>query len=520
MKKNNYYITTALPYASAMPHIGNVYEAILTDAIARYKRLDGYNVFFQTGTDEHGQKINDKAKEHNMSAKDYANGISLQIKELFDQIKISYDKFIKTTDQEHEEAVSNMFNYFLKNDDIYLGFYEGLYSKAEEAFIKEKDLINGLLPSGEKPILMKEETYFFKLSKYQDRLIKHIQDNPMFIMPESRRNEMLQFLKEPLIDLSISRTSFDWGIRIKSNPKHVVYVWLDALSNYITGLGYDPKNITQPIQFLDFWPCDVHVLGKDISRFHAIYWPIFLMALGVELPKTVFAHPWVLMNHQKMSKSQGNVIYTQDLLKYLGLDATRYYCLSEIPYKEDGNLTYELVIDKTNNDLVNTLGNLLNRTLGMLKKYNNQTLIKQVSSDNDSVELLNYLENVLTLTNKSMDEFKVSEALNHIMEIARKANKYIELTTPWVLFKEQNTEKLNACLYNLFQSLYYLGVLLQPFIPDTAEKILNTLNIKERSFLDLKLNNVEEGIYPSSCILFERIDKDKMMDKIVEENEK
>lgn len=522
MKKNkNYYITTAIPYASAIPHIGNVYEAILTDAIARYKRLEGYNVYFQTGTDEHGQKIMDKAKEKGISSKEYADNISLEIRKIFDSINISYDNFVKTTDEFHEKSVSNMFEYFLKNDDIYLGTYEGLYSKTEEAFVKEKDLIDGLLPSGEKPILMKEETYFFKLSKYQDRLIKHINENPDFIMPESRRNEMLQFLKEPLIDLSISRTSFDWGVKVLFDPKHVVYVWLDALSNYITGIGFDPYNEKQPEEFLNNWPCDVHILGKDISRFHAIYWPIFLMALNVELPKTVFAHPWVLMNQQKMSKSKGNIIYTQDLVNYLGVDPTRYYCLSEIPYKEDGNLTFELVIEKTNNDLVNTLGNLLNRTLGMLKKYNNQELKKGYSDDIDSKELLEYLENVYTITQGYMKEFKVGDALNSIMEIARKANKYIELTAPWTLFKEQNFEKLNAVLYNLFQSLYYLAILLQPFIPTTALQIIETLKIENKNFEDLKLNMVKEGNYPQSCILFERIDKEKLMDKIVlEKNEK
>ena len=512
-----YFLTTAIAYSSAIPHIGNVYEAILADAICRFRRAMGDDVFFQTGTDEHGQKIESKAEAAGLSPKAYADHISSEIKRIYDSVGVSYDYFIRTTDDYHEEAVQAIFKKLYDQGDIYLGKYEGWYSVSDEAFIFEKDIVDGKGPSGDTLVWTSEDTYFLRLEKYQDRLLKHIEDNPEFIAPESRKNEMIQnFLKEPLPDLSVSRTSFKWGVPVKFDNKHVVYVWVDALSNYITSLGYNPdKPFTE--QYNKFWPADVHLIGKDILRFHTIYWPIILMALGLELPKKVFGHPWILVNKGKMSKSVGNTMYTDDLVKYFGVDTVRYYVLHEIPFAQDGNITYELLIERNNSDLANTIGNLVNRTIGMAKKYR-QGLVKKVELDEPfefslKEKALEALPNII----KYMDELKVADALEEVVILARHANKYIDVAAPWALFKDESKQtELDYVLYQLVETIRFVGTLLKPFIPNTSARILELIKVNNDDFESLSsFGQIEEVTLETSEVLFERYDLDKKLEEIL-----
>lgn len=511
-----FYLTTAIAYASAIPHIGNVYEVILADAIARFKRLDGYDVFFQTGTDEHGQKIENNAILKNQTPKEYASQISSEIKRIYNEVGISYDQFVRTTDERHIKSVQAVFKKLYDQGDIYLGEYEGWYSVADESFILEKDIVDGKAPSGDTPVWTKEETYFLKLSRYQDRLIKHINENPKFIEPKSRRNEMMQnFLKEPIPDLAVSRTSFKWGVPVEFDKGHVVYVWIDALNNYITGLDYNPNNEPSSA-YKKYWPADVHLIGKDILRFHTIYWPIMLMALGLELPLQIFGHPWILFNKGKMSKSVGNVMYTDELIKHFDVDVIRYYVLHEISYAQDGNITYESIIERSNSDLANTIGNLVNRTIGMVHKYR-QGFVKRVvlkepfelNLEEKSLELLPNIRN-------NMEKMRVADALEEIVKLARFSNKYIDVSKPWVLFRgEEKAEVLDHVLYRLLETIRYIAVTLQPFLPQTAQKIARQLGIKDLKFSSLdKFGNYKEQTLGSAKVLFERYDIAKKMEDI------
>ena len=426
MKKEKYYISTAIAYTSGKPHIGNTYEIVLADAIARYKRMMGYDVYFQTGTDEHGEKIELKAKEKNISPKEFVDGVKDEIKRIWDIMNTSYDRFVRTTDTNHEKIVQKIFKKMIENDDIYKGEYRGLYCTPCESFWTESQLVDGKCPDCGREVKEKnEEAYFFRLSKYQDRLIDYIEKHDDFIKPESRKNEMLNnFIKPGLQDLCVSRTSFSWGIPVLSDPKHVVYVWLDALTNYITNIGYDPDGSSD--EFNKLWPADLHLIGKDIVRFHTIYWPCFLWSLGLELPKQVFGHPWLLTNNDKMGKSKGNVIYADDLVNYFGVDAVRYYVLHEIPYANDGNLTYELLIERINTDLANTLGNLVNRTISMANKYFEDKIYYSNITDNLDIELINSVNNLYSLIEDKMNNLQVGLALDDIFEVLRKCNKYID----------------------------------------------------------------------------------------------
>ena len=516
--KKKYYITTAIAYASAIPHIGNVYEAIMADSIARFKRLEGYDVFFQTGTDEHGQKIEQNAAKQDLNPQAYVDMIASDIQRIYDLVNVSYDKFIRTTNIEHQKSVQAIVKKLYEQGDIYLGKYEGWYSVSDEAYISENDIIDGKAPSGDIPVWTSEDAYFLKLSKYQDRLIQHIKDHPEFIMPESRRNEVLQnFLSEKLPDLSISRTSFKWGIPVSFDDQHVVYVWIDALSNYITGLGYHPEQPNAPL-FEQYWPANVHLIGKDIMRFHAIYWPILLMALNIELPKQIFGHPWILFDKNKMSKSVGNVLYVDDLVKHFGVETIRYYVLHEIPYAQDGNITYELLIERNNSDLANTIGNLVNRTIGMAKKYRDgmvkKTMIKEPFELSLEEKALPVLEKMI----HKMDQLKVGDALDEVLQLARHANKYIDVSEPWNLFKDEaKQETLDHVLYHLVETIRYIGVLLQPYLPQTAEKILNLIKAEKRSFESLKtFGQTQNVLLEASEVLFERYDADKKMSEILE----
>lgn len=506
-KTNKFYITSALPYTSSYPHIGNMYELILTDCIARFYKLAGHDVYFQTGTDEHGLKIAEKASEAKMSPKDYVDKIVAYIKDNLKLLNIEYDNFVRTTDDTHTEAVAKIADVMFKKGDIYLSSYEGLYSKAEEAYVSEKDLVDGLLPSGEKPILMKEVAYFFALSKYQAKLVKHIEDHPRFIMPESRRNEILAFLKEPLLDLCVTRSSFDWGVKVNFDKKHVLYVWLDALCNYITGIGYSPDKSST--KFSELWPANAHIVGKDITRFHCVYWPCFLMSLGLELPETVFGHPWVLTHQTKMSKSLGNTIYADEFVKTFGVDKVRFYCLSEIPFKDDGNLTYDLVLEKTNTELVNTLGNLVNRTFGMLAKYFDSKFKPTYTSfDKNFQEIDAYIESLPGKLTDLFQEYKVAEAAKTILELARTANKFIDLEEPWNLFKNQEHGKLMAVLTTLFKVIRVLSITLLPFIPESAKKIQAMLEISEDTLDSVLVKSpFKEIFFKKPEILFVRLDK-------------
>ena len=476
---NKFYLTTAIAYTSAVPHIGNVYEAVLADAICRYKRFKGYQVFFQTGTDEHGQKIQDKAASLGISPKEHVDNISKEIKAIYDRMNISYDYFIRTTNPHHEEIVQKIFRKLYENGDIYKGYYEGNYCKACESFFTNTQLADGKCPDcGGDVTLEKEEAYFFRLSKYQDRLVDHIKTHPEFIQPESRKNEMLNnFLANPLPDLCVSRSTFDWGVKVDFDPKHVIYVWIDALSNYITDIGYNPNGEHGKL-FKEYWPANVHLIGKDILRFHTIYWPIMLMALDLELPKQIFGHPWILFNKEKMSKSKGNVLYTDDLIRHYGVDATRYFVLHEIPFAQDGNLTNELMIERTNTDLANTLGNLVNRTISMQRKYfPNGVSFRGINTEYDR-ELVDKCYLTRSRVDKLMDEFKVADAIEEIMNLLRRANKYIDENEPWRLAKDEDKQDiLENVLYTLLETIRYAATLLQSFIPTTAQEIFNQLNV-------------------------------------------
>ncbi len=509
-----FYISTSILYTSAIPHIGNLYEIILTDAIVRFKRLEGYDVYFQTGTDEHGQKIEKAARLNNLEPIKYSDYISSEIKKIFDTFNISYDYFFRTTSKFHEEAVQQIFDKLLKKGDIYLGHYEGYYSLAEESFVMEKDLIDGRTKLGDEPIWTSEEVYFFKFSKYQDWLINYIKSNPDFIKPEIRKNEILSFLKEPLYDVSVTRSKFKWGIPILNDKNHIVYVWIDALTNYITSLGY-PK-IDSP-NFKKYWPCDCHIVGKDILRFHAIYWPIILNSLNLPIPKKIFAHPWILVDKKKMSKSLGTNIFPDFLVKHFSVDEIRYFCLSEIPYAQDGNLTYELIIERSNSDLCNTLGNLLNRTIGMIKKYRGGVLKKVILNDTDSKNLENKCLGIYEKVKTKMDEYNVSGAIFEIMELARFANKYVDLKMPWQLFKDKKDDELDNCLYHLIETIRFLSIILDPFIPETAKKIREQINYDG---LDFKLLN-KFGLYDKNpndaVLLFPRYDISEKLKEVIED---
>lgn len=510
-----FYITTSILYASALPHIGNIYEIILADVIARFKRLDGYDVFFQTGTDEHGQKIEQNALKQNLSPQTYVQKISAQIKNIFDKVNIKYDNFIQTSESKHKKTVQLIIDKLLAKGDIYLGVYEGWYSVAEESYVMPKDLIDGKTLNGEVPVWTKESVYFLKLSRYQERLISYLNNENHLVLPTDKKKEMLNLLSTPLPDLSISRTSFKWGIPFNFDNQHIVYVWIDALSNYLSGLDYHPitSSQKQPSSFVRYWPCDLHVIGKDISRFHLIYWPILLMALDLSLPKQFLIHPWILFNNRKMSKSTNNVIYVEDLLKVFSVDAIRYFVLHETPYASDGILTNELLLERYNTDLVNNLGNLLSRALGMIAKYSHYRLTKPLSMNTNSLthmidlpkEALALLPNV----REEMSFFRVGDALEKIMKLVRLCNKYIDLVQPWNLVKSVSEKTtLNAFLYNLIETLRFIGVVLKPFLPDTADMILTQIKAEITSFASLEEFNVTQSkfLYPQAK-LFERLEK-------------
>ena len=506
-----YYISTAIAYTSGKPHIGNTYEIVLADAIARFKRLEGYDVYFQTGTDEHGEKIELKAKDQGKTPKQFVDEVSSEIKRIWDIMNTSYDKFVRTTDEIHENQVKKIFKKMYDNGDIYLGEYKGLYCTPCESFWTESQLVDGKCPDcGREVKEASEEAYFFKLSKYQKKLEEFLENNKEFLQPEARRNEMLNnFIKPGLQDLCVSRTSFSWGIPVPFNDKHVVYVWLDALTNYITNIGYDVDNPSE--EFKKWWPCDLHLIGKDIVRFHSIYWPAFLWSLGVDLPKKIFGHPWLLTNNDKMSKSKGNTIYADLLVEKYGVDAVRYYVLHEIPFSNDGNLTYELLEERYNSDLANILGNLVNRTISMNKKYFNNVVVNSDSKEEVDNDLINVVLSAKEKVTKCMDDLRIADAIDEVFNIFRRCNKYIDETTPWVLAKEENKDRLKRVLYNLLESIRIGAVLLQSFLPDTSKEIFRQLNTEDNSFDSinefgkLKVGSTLNDPKP----LFIRIEKDK-----------
>ena len=502
--KEKYYITTAIAYTSGKPHIGNTYEIVLADAIARYKRSQGYDVFFQTGTDEHGQKIELKAEEAGVTPKEFVDNVSAEIKRIWDLMDTSYDKFIRTTDEDHERQVQKIFKKLYDQGDIYKGYYEGLYCTPCESFFTESQLVDGKCPDcGREVQPAKEEAYFFKMSKYADRLIEYINEHPEFIQPVSRKNEMMNnFLLPGLQDLCVSRTSFKWGIPVDFDPKHVTYVWLDALTNYITGIGYDADgNSTE--QFEKLWPADLHLIGKDIIRFHTIYWPIFLMALGLPLPKQVFGHPWLLQGDGKMSKSKGNVLYADELVDFFGVDAVRYFVLHEMPFENDGVITWELMVERLNSDLANTLGNLVNRTVSMTNKYFGGTVTdKNVTEDVDA-DLKAVAENTPKAVEEKMDRLRVADAITEIFNLFKRCNKYIDETMPWVLAKDEaKKDRLETVLWNLIQSISVGAELLESFMPSTSKKILEQLG--------------GGHVTDKPEILFQRLDVEEVMKKVEE----
>lgn len=513
-KKGPYYLTTAIAYTSGRPHIGNTYEIILSDAIARYKRAEGYDVYFQTGTDEHGIKIEQKAKEAGISPQEFVNQVAGQIKSNWDLMNVSYDYFVRTTNKDHEKIVQKVFKKLYEQGDIYKGEYEGWYCTPCESFWTESQLVDGCCPDcGRKVEKAKEEAYFFNMQKYAPRLIKYIEEHPDFIQPESRRNEMLNnFLRPGLQDLCVSRTSFTWGIPVDFDPKHVIYVWIDALFNYITTLGYDPYLKEQPEKFKKFWP-GTHIIGKDILRFHTIYWPIFLMALDLPLPKKVFGHPWLLIGDDKMSKSKGNVIYAEDLVDAFGVDAVRYYCLHEMPFAQDGTITWPLIIERINSDLANILGNLVSRSIAMSNKYFDGQITNPGVSEPVDQELIDLAESTLAKVTEKMDDFHVGDALDEIFTLLRRTNKYIDQTEPWVLAKDpEKKDRLATVLYNLLESIRFSGVLLSSFLPETSEKILDALQTQQRDFDSLaKFGQLEtdHAVIKKMQPLFARIDEKK-----------
>ena len=515
MDDKKFYITTAITYTSGKPHIGNTYEAILADSIARFKRNEGYDVFFQTGTDEHGQKIEEKAAAAGITPKQYVDKVAKEIKDIWDLMNVSYDKFIRTTDKDHELQVQKIFKKFYDQGDIYKGAYEGWYCTPCESFWTESQLKDGKCPDcGREVKKAKEEAYFFRMNKYADRLIKYINDNPGFITPVSRKNEMMNnFLLPGLQDLCVSRTSFKWGIPVDFDNKHVVYVWLDALSNYITGIGYDAEGNSSE-EYKKYWPADLHVIGKDIIRFHTIYWPIFLMALGEPLPKRVFGHPWLLQEGGKMSKSKGNVIYADDLVKTFGVDAVRYYVLDSIPFDNDGLISWEMIADKVNGELANVYGNLVSRTLAMSNKYFGGVVENAGVTGETDGELISMAEAVYGKVKADMDSQKICDAIDDVFSLLRRANKYVDETAPWVLAKnEADLPRLKTVLYNLTETIVIAASLLQPFMPETSAKVLKEVNSKLRNYSDMgKFGLYGNGtrISENPEIIFARVDTKKI----------
>ena len=545
--KGKYYITTAIAYTSGKPHIGNTYEAIFADSIARAKRMEGYDVFFMTGTDEHGQKVEGKAKAEGIAPKQFVDNVSNIIRSIWDKMNVSYDKFIRTTDLEHEQVVQKIFKKFYEQGDIYKGHYEGLYCEPCESFWTESQLVDGKCPDCGRDVKpAKEEAYFFKMSKYANCLVEYILTHPDFIQPVARKNEMMNNflladdyigksdeeilnaikenkLKTKLQDLCVTRTTFSWGVPVEFDPKHVIYVWLDALNNYITGIGYDTEHPSE--QFKSLWPADVHIIGKDIVRFHVIYWPIFLMALNLPLPKTVFGHPWLIQAGEKMSKSKGNVLYPDDLASIFGVDAVRYYVLKEMPYNADGSITWELMVEKNNSDLANTLGNLVKRTISMSNQYSNGVVKNENVVDAVDKELIDVATSTRDRVYAKLEEFKVAEALEELWVLFRRANKYIDETSPWNLNKDETKRaRLSTVLYNLLESINIGANLLSPFMPESASKILGELGVSAREFDKLNKFGVarEFKVTNNPQILFERIRLEDIKPKIeeIQENQK
>ena len=503
-EKQKYYITTAIAYTSGKPHIGNTYEIVLADAIARYKRSQGYDVFFQTGTDEHGQKIELKAQEAGITPKEFVDNVSTEIKRIWDLMDTSYDKFIRTTDEDHEKQVQKIFKKLYDHGDIYKGYYEGMYCTPCESFFTESQLVDGKCPDcGREVQPAKEEAYFFKMSKYADRLIEHINTHPEFIQPVSRKNEMMNnFLLPGLQDLCVSRTSFKWGIPVDFDPKHVTYVWLDALTNYITGIGYDADG-NSTAQFEKLWPADLHLIGKDIIRFHTIYWPIFLMALGLPLPKQVFGHPWLLQGDGKMSKSKGNVLYADELVDFFGVDAVRYFVLHEMPFENDGVITWELMVERLNSDLANTLGNLVNRTVSMTNKYFGGTVADKGTREEVDADLEAVIESTPKAVDEKMDTLRVADAITEIFNLFKRCNKYIDETMPWALAKDEaKKDRLETVLWNLIQGISTGAKLLESFMPSASRKILEQLG--------------GGHVTEKPEILFQRLDLEEVMKKVEE----
>ncbi len=519
--KGKYYMTTAIAYTSGKPHIGNTYEIVLADSIARYKRLEGYDVFFQTGTDEHGQKIELKANEAGITPKEYVDGVAGEVRKIWDLMNTSYDKFIRTTDEDHEKQVQKIFKKLYDQGDIYKGHYEGLYCTPCESFFTESQLVDGKCPDcGAEVVPAQEEAYFFKMSKYADRLIEHINTHPEFIQPVSRKNEMMNnFLLPGLQDLCVSRTSFKWGIPVDFDDKHVVYVWLDALTNYITGIGYDcDGNSTE--QFKKDWPADLHLIGKDIIRFHTIYWPIFLMALDLPLPKQIFGHPWLLQGEGKMSKSKGNVLYADELVDFFGVDAVRYFVLHEMPFENDGVISWELLVERINSDLANTLGNLVNRTISMSNKYFDGVVSNKNVCEDVDADLKEVVTTTVDRVSAKMEELRVADAITEIFALFKRCNKYIDETMPWALAKEEDKkDRLATVLYNLVESISIGATMLESFLPETAEKIFVQLNVKKREFEQLSTFGLYESgtkVTEKPEILFARLDMEEVLKRVEE----
>ncbi len=524
MDKKRFYMTTAIAYASAKPHFGNTYEIIMADAYARYKRLRGYDVRFMTGTDEHGQKIQNLAKESGLEPQAYVDKMSGVIKDIWGLMGSSHDHFIRTTDDYHKTAVKNIFKKLYDKGDIYKGSYKGLYCTPCESFFTETQLVDGKCPDCSREVThAEEEAYFFKMSNYADRLMKHLEENPDFIQPESRKNEMVNnFLKPGLQDLCVSRTSFSWGIPVEFDPKHVTYVWLDALTNYITGLGYDPANEVQPELFQKYWPVDVHIIGKDIVRFHMIYWPIILMALDLPLPKKIFAHPWFMFGKDKMSKSRGNVVYADKLAEKFGVDGVRHYALSEMPYGTDGSITYETVISRYNMDLANNLGNLVSRTVSMAKKYFGGVIPTPAEENELDCDLKEKCASAFEKMCEHMDEFRIADAVSDIFDMLSRTNKYIDETAPWVLAKNENDKaRLGTVIYNLLEAIRIGAVMLSPMIPSTCAEIFRQINTDKTTFEDIKFGSLVCGVSVADNApnLFQRIDEKAFFEALEKEQE-